>query len=112
MNLALAHGFFRPHPWFVRMRWTRSVPDARTTGAASPSRDIHELAMNGALSLVGARGRRVECLRGCIWITVDGDVRDVVLVAGQSLRLDRQQPVLIQALEPSRMCMALADGKP
>lgn len=36
---------------------------------------------------------------GTVWLTQDGDVRDIILRAGESFRVDRGGTVLLQALE-------------
>lgn len=46
-------------------------------------------------------GQRVECLGGCVWITLDGDRRDIVVEGGQAFTADRDQRALIHALEAS-----------
>ena len=47
------------------------------------------------------RGRRVECLSGSIWITQDGDHRDVVLSAGEAFDFDRRGDALLSAFADS-----------
>ncbi len=69
----------------------------------------HDL-INGARSLdkgsirhVHARaGRRVECLSGSLWITQDGDRRDIVLTAGEAFDFDRRGDALLSAFADSR----------
>lgn len=39
--------------------------------------------------------RRVTCLSGCIWITVDGELRDIILTPGQSCAFGKHHDVLI-----------------
>ena len=51
------------------------------------------------LSVAGVRGLRIESRRGSIWVTQDGDPRDVVLAQGQSLVVERDGPLLVQALD-------------
>lgn len=51
------------------------------------------------LSLAGHAGTRIESRRGSLWVTQDGDRRDVVLVCGEAHVLDREGPVLVQALD-------------
>lgn len=46
-------------------------------------------------------GRRVECVTGSLWITQDGDLRDIVLTAGESFAFDHQGDALISALDDS-----------
>ena len=50
----------------------------------------------------GEAGRRVECLSGSIWITQDGDRRDIVLAAGEAFDFDRQGAALLSAFADSR----------
>ncbi len=50
----------------------------------------------------GDRGRRVECLSGAIWITQDGDRRDIVLAAGEAFDFDRRGDALLSAFADSR----------
>jgi hypothetical protein len=45
-----------------------------------------------------ALGRRVECLGGSLWITQDGDARDIVLASGEGFEFDRTGDALISAL--------------
>ena len=48
------------------------------------------------------KGRRVECLSGSIWITQDGDLRDIVLGAGEAFDFDRRGDALLSAFDDSR----------
>ncbi|HEY2559583.1 MAG TPA: DUF2917 domain-containing protein [Caldimonas sp.] len=52
--------------------------------------------------LHGDNGRRVEVLSGAIWITQDGDLRDVVLERGDAFDFDRNGDVLLSAFDDSR----------
>ena len=47
-------------------------------------------------------GRSVECLSGALWITQDGDLRDIVLGAGESFAFDRRGEALLSAFADSR----------
>jgi hypothetical protein len=47
-------------------------------------------------------GRRIECLSGVIWVTQDGDRRDIILEEGDGFDFDRREGVLISALKDSR----------
>lgn len=44
-------------------------------------------------------GERIECRTGQLWLTQDGDPRDVILAANQSFVVDRSGPVVVSALE-------------
>ena len=47
------------------------------------------------------RGGRIECTDGTVWLTHDGDCKDVVLEAGQSHLADRDSRLVIYALSSS-----------
>ncbi len=57
------------------------------------------LSKRDVLALAGHPGTRIESCRGRLWVTQDGDRRDIVLADGQSHLLDREGPVLVQALD-------------
>ena len=46
-------------------------------------------------------GRRVECVSGSLWVTQDGDLRDIVLKPGESFAFDHKGDALICALDDS-----------
>jgi hypothetical protein len=58
-----------------------------------------------SLSLRQRAGDRIECTSGSLWITQDGDLRDIVLRAGESFRLDRSGTALISALTDARLAV-------
>lgn len=55
------------------------------------------LAKNEILTIDGGKGSRVHCHGGSVWITQDGDRRDVFIDAGESFNLDRPGPALVSA---------------
>jgi hypothetical protein len=57
------------------------------------------------LEVPQAQGVRIGCTRGSLWITVDGDPRDVVLEAGESFVGERPGRMLVYALSPSSLSM-------
>lgn len=42
----------------------------------------------------------VHCARGTVWITQNGDPKDVILIPGEAYRADREAPVHLFALQP------------
>lgn len=59
------------------------------------------LATGELLRLPAGACTTLACERGAIWVTLDGESRDVVLSAGESLELAGGPPALLQAFEPS-----------
>jgi len=53
-------------------------------------------------------GVRILCTAGSLWLTIDHDLRDVVLAAGDSFEADAPRAVLIYAFEPSTFALATA----
>jgi Protein of unknown function (DUF2917) len=49
-----------------------------------------------------ALGQRIEALHGRLWITMDGDLRDIVLDAGEGFTVDRDSDVLLSAIRDAR----------
>lgn len=72
------------------------------------------LALNAApaVHLSDAQGWTVRALDGSVWITQDGDVRDVVISAGQSFVLDRNAPALLSAFGKARVSLRLETARP
>ena len=55
-------------------------------------------------------GQRVECVSGALWVTQDGDPRDIVLNAGESFAFDQRGDALISALDDSRFLLVETCG--
>lgn len=56
------------------------------------------LKARGLARLHDAASTRIVCVAGTVWITLDGDTRDIVLSAGDSFQVDRRAGVLLYAL--------------
>lgn len=59
------------------------------------------------LHLQRALGQRIEALGGRIWITMDGDLRDVVIDAGEGFTVDRSSDVLVSAISDAQLVLLL-----
>jgi len=64
------------------------------------------------LRLASAPGERVECLSGVLWVTQDGDPRDVVLEAGDAFDFDRPGGSVVSALADSRLLLLARQAQP
>lgn len=58
--------------------------------------------------LADARGARIACAEGILWITQDADRRDIVLRPGESFVVDRDAKVIVNA--PSGAAFALVSS--
>jgi len=63
--------------------------------------DTRPLAKGRIRRVHRALGRRIECVTGSLWVTQDGDPRDIVLAAGESFAFDHRGDALISALDDS-----------
>lgn len=61
--------------------------------------NIVRLRADQHLQLRGAIGSTVHAIDGTVWITQDGDIRDIVLEAGQSFIIDRPSNTLLTPLD-------------
>jgi hypothetical protein len=78
-------------------RWLESrAVLGRVAGASSIA-----LAHHAIHSIARFQGGSIECTEGCVWLTHDGDCRDVCLQAGQSHVADRDTRLMIHAMAPS-----------
>ena len=74
-----------------------------------------ELAAEELLGLEDIRGKRLRCVEGNVWLTLDHDLRDIFLAPGDSFVVDRGGATLLHALAPTRLivenaCVAAARG--
>ncbi len=71
----------------------------------NPDRDILDLQRYDILRLRDAAGVAVECRRGLLWVTQEGDNRDVIVSAGQNVRLSQDGVTLVEALESATLTL-------
>jgi len=53
-----------------------------------------------------ASSARVLCTGGCLWLTLDGDPRDVILEAGDSFETGETRRALLYALQGASFLLA------
>ena len=62
-----------------------------------------ELPRGGTLRIADGQKHVVDVFQGQVWLTQDGDLRDVFLEAGQSFTVDGPGLALLHAFEDSRL---------
>src|SRR5687767_6949182 len=67
-------------------------------------KDLH-LAHHAIHSLPDAAGVQIRCIEGTVWLTLDGDPRDIILEAGDVFTVPEHRRTLIYALQPSRVSL-------
>jgi quercetin dioxygenase-like cupin family protein len=66
---------------------------------------VVELERGALLPLHDGAGATLACLEGDLWITQERDGQDVLLRAGESLRLARNGRTVVQALRAARVAV-------
>ena len=66
---------------------------------------VWELAPDELVRLDGARGTTLRVTRGTLWVTLEDDVGDVVLTAGDSFTIDRGGLTLVEAQNDATVCV-------
>ncbi len=63
-----------------------------------------------SISIVDGEGTEVQGLEGAVWITQADDLRDIVLLAGETFTLDRPGLALLVALETPAVARIVSRG--
>ena len=66
---------------------------------------VWELSAGELIGLDGGRGTTLRVTRGMLWLTFEGDTRDVVLEAGDVFTVDRGGLTLIEAQGNATVCV-------
>jgi len=85
---------------------TRHPGQQEAIGTSTHPRD---LAAHDTIRVAHPVGWTVRCLTGLLWLTHDGDPKDLILKSGEQYRADRRSMLLVQALEESRVELMSAD---
>lgn len=92
MNLALA-------PWFRRA--PAPATTHRPVASAGPSSQL--LHKTATLVVRNPLGVTVECIQGSLWLTHDGDCKDIILEAGQRYSSATRARLLVHALDTAQV---------
>jgi len=65
-----------------------------------------DLGKNELVKLSDARDEVLNCTGGELWVTIDGDRRDIILTPGERWRIETPAPVVIMALKASTLTVA------
>ncbi|MFN9746481.1 MAG: DUF2917 domain-containing protein [Betaproteobacteria bacterium] len=103
MNLALTPWLRLPLPRLAGPSAPLRAQPVAARGAV-PSAP-QELAAGATFPVTEQAGATIHCLGGCLWLTHDGDCKDIVLAAGQGYRSTRPGRLLVHALEASRFAV-------
>lgn len=72
----------------------------------------HEMARFDGLALRDAGGRTVTCVSGSVWLTMEGDARDVILAPGESFEVDHDGLTILAAQQPSVVQVSAPNESP
>ncbi|HWI10783.1 MAG TPA: DUF2917 domain-containing protein [Burkholderiaceae bacterium] len=50
-------------------------------------------------------GQRIEALSGALWVTIDHDLRDIVVTPGEGFSIDRDGDTIVSALDDARFAL-------
>ena len=64
------------------------------------------------LRLHNGRGQRIESVHGGLWITMDNDLRDIFIDAGEGFTVDRGGDTLISALDDASLIVLAPSPAP
>lgn len=78
---------------------------------SSPNRLDLSLGQNSMLHLPDAAGVQIACRNGTVWITLEGDPRDIVLEAGERFASIEHRNALVMAMAPSSISVC-SDAAP
>jgi hypothetical protein len=92
--------------WLRVMRTPGTVAARRITCAVQGPMTIDKGATLVIERASGASGASVACVSGSLWITHDGDVKDIFIEAGDTYRSDRASRMLVHGLAASLALVA------
>jgi hypothetical protein len=67
---------------------------------------LTDLPRNGTLRIADGRAHVVAVFEGQVWLTQDGDARDVFLEAGESFNFESPGVTLVQAMRDTRLLVS------
>lgn len=83
----------------------RDGASSRAVMELSPYGETLLLRERQIMCIHGAASWNIKALDGTVWITQDGDTRDIVLQAGESFTPDRHGDLLLSPFGEARVCL-------
>jgi hypothetical protein len=77
----------------------------------SPDGSMLQLRDRQHVNMQDASGWTVKALAGSVWITQEGDNRDIALDEGESFTLDRNGSTLVSPFGEARICVSHAPAR-
>lgn len=100
MNLALP-----PFAFFPTARLP-STSRQRALWVEPNTQRLQTIDKGAIFAVLQPAGKTLTCVRGSLWITHDGDVKDVVISKGDSYTVVRPDRMLVSGLEASSVTLA------
>ena len=102
MNLAATLPRLGPIGFLAGLLTREARPQRASAAVLAPQQ--HTLSRHATFQLVNSR-LELRVLRGCLWITRDGCLADVILRAGDAFDQRPGAPVLVHALEDAELLL-------
>jgi len=83
----------------------RALTPSFVAPLTSVAQEGRRMAPGQSIHLDDACGRTVRCLAGSLWITHDGDPKDVIVEAGESYHVASCERMIVHALRESALRM-------
>lgn len=101
-----------PTTWrFNPLAWLTQRPAAAPRSTAEPIEHLHSLHDGQLMRVAAPLGHEIICVQGTLWITHDGDPKDIVVEAGRSYVADRHAPLVVYALDTARLLVHAAPAE-
>lgn len=103
MSIAInaRHSLGAPFYWLLQQAAAIRAPRVVAINPA-PGHAL-SIRKGATVSVRRPNGIEVVCLEGTLWITHDGDVKDIVLERGQHYAADRSARMLVHALDAAEL---------
>jgi hypothetical protein len=88
---------------FPSARPARAVLRQSAAGLQRQAASVRELQRHATLRIEQPGGMWLECLAGTLWITHDGDCKDLVLEAGEHYQVQTNAVMLVHAISDARV---------